>query len=351
MKIKDITAYLESIAPPLLQESYDNAGLITGEPEAEATGALICLDSTEAVVDEAIARRCNLIIAHHPILFKGLKRLTGRSYVERVLIKAIRNGIAIYAIHTNLDNVHHQGVNGRIAEKLGLVGARILAPKQLLKKLSVLLPPAHSETARQALFAAGAGSSGGAPGHSHATLGVGTSPGQTGAQVKLEAYFQAPQEAAVLKSLRDSLPGQPFTYEIVSIENPDARAGAGMIGQLPKAMNERAFLKHLKESMKLSCIRHTVLRGAPVRTVALCGGAGSFLLSQALAQGADAFVTADFKYHEFFDADNRIVIADIGHYESEQFTIELLYDIISQKFSNFAAYCTEVNTNPVQYFH
>ena len=351
MKIKEIIACLEVIAPPVYQESYDNAGLLTGDPEAEATGALFCLDSTEAVLDEAIAKRCNLVVAHHPIVFRGLKRLTGRNYVERVVIKAIQHGVAIYAIHTNLDNVYSQGVNSKIAEKLGLRDTRILSPRQVLKKLSAYVPPTHSETVRQALFAAGAGSLAQGDELSYATLGVGTAAGTPGAQVKLEVFFPLALEGAALRALRDSLPGQPFSYEIVSIENPDTRIGAGLIGQLPKAMSGKAFLRHLKESMQLSCVRHTQLLEKPIRTVALCGGAGGFLLSNALAQGAEVFVTADYKYHEFFDADGRIVIADIGHYESEQFTIELLHGIISQKFSNFAAYCTEVNTNPVHYYH
>ena len=351
MKIKDIITYLETIAPPAYQESYDNAGLIVGDPEQEATGALICLDSTEAVVEEAISKKCNLVIAHHPIVFKGLKRLTGRNYVERVVIKAIQHGIAIYAIHTNLDNVYYQGVNGRIAEKLGLEKTRVLAPRQVLKKLSAFVPPSHSDSVRQALFAAGAGSVEGSELLSYATLGVGTIAGTAGAQVKLEVFFQAAQESPVRKALLDSLEGQPHTYEIVTIENTDVRIGSGLIGQLPRAMKEKAFLQHLKESMQANCIRHTPLLGRPIRKVALCGGAGGFLLGKAMAEGADIFITGDYKYHEFFDADGRIIIADIGHYESEQFTIELLYGIISQKFSNFAAYCTEMTTNPVHYFY
>jgi len=260
MQIKDILSILESVAPPHLQESYDNAGLIVGDPEATVTGVLFCLDSTEAVVNEAVEKGCNLVVAHHPIVFRGLKRLNGTNYVERTVMLAIRQNVAIYAIHTNLDNVYHLGVNTKIAEKLGLTNTRILAPK----------------------------------------------------------------------------PGQ------VDI-------GAGLLGELPTPVPEIEFLQNAKKNLRTNCVRHTALRGKIVRTVAVCGGSGSFLLPEALRAGADAFVTADFKYHEFFDAEGKLVIADIGHFESEQFTIELLHDIVREKFPTFALHLTEVNTNPVFY--
>jgi len=260
MQIKDILAVLEAVAPPHLQESYDNAGLIVGDPETPVTGVLFCLDSTEAVVDEAIRKGCNLVVAHHPIVFRGLKRLNGANYVERTVIQAIRKNVALYAIHTNLDNVHRQGVNARIAGRLGLEHTRILAPK----------------------------------------------------------------------------PGFPDI-------------GAGLLGTLPAPMAETDFLAHLKTALRASCVRHTALLKKPVQQIAVCGGSGSFLLPDALRAGADAFVSADFKYHEFFDADQRLLIADVGHYESEQFTIELLYEIIREKYPNFALHLTEVNTNPVNY--
>lgn len=260
MQIREILAVLENVAPPHLQESYDNAGLIVGDPEAQVTGILFSLDSTEAVVEEALSLGCNLVVAHHPIVFRGLKRFNGSSYVERTVMQAIRKNVALYAIHTNLDNVYHQGVNAKIAEKLGLQNTRILSPKA----------------------------------------------GQTD-------------------------------------------IGAGMLGMLPQPLPETDFLLHVKSTLRASCVRHTALRGRPVETVAVCGGSGSFLLPDALRAGADAFVTADFKYHEFFDAEGRLVIADIGHYESEQFTIELLFQIIREKFPTFALHCTKVNTNPVHY--
>ncbi len=349
MQIRDVVQFLEQVAPPVYQAGYDNAGLITGDSAAEVTGVLCCLDSTEAIVEEAIKKQCNLIVAHHPIVFKGLKRLTGRNYVERVVIKAVKHDIAIYAIHTNLDSVYHKGVNAKIAERIGLKDTRILAPAKVMKKLSVYVPPAHSDAVRKGLFAAGAGTLQQEEGLSYASLGVGTNGDQTGAEVKLEVFFPTGVQPAVLRALKASTPGLDLPYELMSVDNESAVVGSGMIGTLPKAMKAAAFLKHLKESMSANVVRHTATLGRSVKTVAVCGGAGGFLLGAAKGQGADVFVTADYKYHEFFDADQQIIIADIGHYESEQFTIALLQEIISQKFSNFAAYCTEVTTNPVHY--
>lgn len=349
MQIKQILKHLETIAPPAYQESYDNAGLIVGNPAAECTGVICCLDSTEAVVEEAIEKGCNLIVAHHPIVFKGLKRFNGRNYVERTVMSAIKNDIAIYAIHTNLDNMYRQGVNTKISEMLGLENIRILAPKGGLRKLYTFVPASHVEIVRSALFAAGAGESGEITDISYATLGVGTIDGGNGAQMKLEVVFPAVRQGSVLSALRQSHPAENYVYDIVNIENKNSIVGSGMIGDLPKGMDEAAFLKFLKKTMKAGAVRHTNLLGKEVKTVAVCGGAGGFLLRKAIGQGADVFVTADYKYHEFFDADGQIIIADIGHYESEQFTIELLRDIISEKFPNFAVRLTEVNTNPVKY--
>lgn len=349
MKIKTLLAYLETIAPPTYQESYDNAGLIVGDAKQTISGVLLCLDSTEAVVDEAIEKKCNLIIAHHPIVFKGLKKFNGKNYVERVVMKAIKHDIAIYAIHTNLDNMYYQGVNTKIAEKLNLVDSRILAPKKTLKKLFTFVPTTHSDIVRNALFEAGAGDLGATKQLSYSSLGVGTEDGDGGAQVKLEVLFPQDRQGAVLAALSKAYPDAPLAYDIVTVENKHQAIGSGMVGRLEKPMKEKVFLKYLKEQMNVNCIRHTALLGKDIQTVALCGGAGGFLLGAAKGVGADVFITADYKYHEFFDADGQIVIADIGHYESEQFTIELLFEIISQKFSNFAAHCTKVNTNPIHY--
>jgi dinuclear metal center YbgI/SA1388 family protein len=261
MTIRDITSHLESIAPAHLQESYDNAGLIVGHPDTEVTGVLTSLDCTEDIIAEAKARGCNMVVAHHPIVFRGLKRFNGNDYVERTVIKAIKEDVAIYAIHTNLDNVRHQGVNERIAQRLGLENLRLLGPK-----------------------------------------------------------------------------------------NEEKTIGSGMVGELPTGMAEEVFLRHLKTSMDASLVKHTQLLNKEVKTVALCGGAGGFLLSQAKKAGAQVFVTSDYKYHEFFDADGEIIICDIGHYESEQFTTQLLAELLTKKFPTFAVLCTELTTNPVCYF-
>ena len=349
MKIKSLLSFLETIAPPIYQESYDNAGLIVGDPNTEISGVLLCLDSTEEVLNEAKELGCNLVIAHHPIVFKGLKRFNGKSYVERVVIDAIKNDIAIYAIHTNLDNAYYQGVNAMIAAKLGLTNTRILAPKKGLKKLVAYVDPNYSEVIRAAMYNAGAGSANGLLNYSHTSVGVTHEDGAARAEVKIEVVFPLDIQKQVIHAfLQNAIVASP-AYEILSIENANEEIGAGMIGELAEPLAETVFLKKLKRTMKAAVVRHTKLRNRRVRKVAVCGGSGGFLLSHAIRHEADVFVTADYKYHEFFDADGQIVIADIGHYESEQYTIELLHEIISEKFSIFAAYCTKVNTNPVKY--
>ena len=261
MKIKQVTNFLENIAPLEYQENYDNCGLIVGDAKAEVNGSLITLDCTEAVIDEAIATGCNLVIAHHPIIFSGLKKVNGSNYIERTVIKAIKNDIAIYAIHTNLDNVHN-GVNAKIAEKLGLINCKVLSLKQEV--------------------------------------------------------------------------------------NSDL-VGSGIIGELKTPVNTEVFLESLKTKMQTKCIRHTLIVKEKIQRIAVCGGSGSFLLKNARAEKADVFITADFKYHEFFDAENKIVIADIGHYESEQFTKDLIYDLLVKNFTKFAVRLSKVNTNPIKY--
>lgn len=362
--IKDLTQYLERIAPAAYQESYDNSGLIVGDPNTIISGVLICLDSTEAIVDEAIAKGANLIVAHHPIVFKGLKRFNGRNYVERVVMKAIKHDIAIYAIHTNLDSVLYEGVNTRIAEMLGLENTKILAPKaQILRQLVTFVPSENAENVRKALFGAGAGAIGNYDECSFNLIGFGTfrandkakpfigdaNVQHREAETRIEVVFQNHQQSAIMAALKLAHPYEEVAYYISQLENTQAEIGAGMIGTLPKPMAAAAFLKQLKSTMKAGVVRHTALGDKPISKVAVCGGAGGFLLNDAIAQGADLFVTADYKYHEFFDADGKIIIADIGHFESEQYTISLLFDVLSKKYSTFALYCTEVNTNPVHY--
>lgn len=360
MTIKHITTYLENIAPLAYQESYDNAGLIVGDPQTICTKALLCLDSLESVVDEAIELGCNLIIAHHPIIFKGLKKITGRNYIEKTIIKAIKNDIAIYVAHTNLDNVH-VGVNRKICDRLGLKNCRILRQKrQILKRLSTLCPLSHSDTVRNALLQAGATKVGDYIQTSFNMLGVSTfrqeaaSIGQSmiGVQqgeMQIEVLLPIHLERRVLAALRKSHPNSNALYNITTLDNAYQRIGSGMIGEVETSISESNFLKHLKTQMQVSCIRYTQLLGKEVKKVAVCGGAGDFLLNDAIAQGADIFVTADLKYHRFFDANNQIVIADIGHFESEQFTVQLFQELLNKKFSNFEAIISTINTNPVKY--
>ncbi len=329
MSIRELIRYLEEVAPPVYQESYDNAGLLVGDADAELRGVLLCLDSTEAVIDEAIASGCNLVVAHHPIIFRGLKQITGRNYVERVVLRAIRNDIAIYAIHTNLDNVYQRGVNEKIAEKIGLQQTRLLAPKTMQKKILTQVAADRLPGVKSRLSAI-------------AELAV--------SREQLEIAFPAGRQHQVLQILREEAGNSRLHYQQLALENESPSVGSGMIGELAEPMSPEAFLRHLKTAMRAACIRHTAPIDRPVQRVAVCGGAGGFLLPHAIRQRADVFVTADYKYHEFFDADGRLMIADIGHYESEQYTVELLYELISQKFTNFAAHCTEVNTNPVHYF-
>jgi dinuclear metal center YbgI/SA1388 family protein len=362
--VKHITNLLESMAPLSFQESYDNAGLLTGNHQQLVTGILVSLDATEAIIDEAIQKGCNMVVAHHPIVFGGIKKLNGKNYVERTVIKAIKNDIAIYAIHTNLDNIH-TGVNRKICDKLGLTGASILQPNSAkLRKLVVFVPNTHVEVVKQALFTAGCGHIGNYDECSFATEGTGTYRGNDDSkpfvglpneqhkepETRLETTFVVHQTAAVLKALNASHPYEEVAYDIYSLENNHPQVGSGMIGELPSAMDANQFLNHLKNSMETNCIRYTSLNRS-IQRVAVCGGAGSFLIKQAIASGADAFVTADCKYHEFFDAENSLMIADIGHYESEIFTKELLRDVILEKFPTFAVLLSETNTNPINYFN
>jgi dinuclear metal center YbgI/SA1388 family protein len=364
MKIKDVIACLETIAPLSLQEGYDNAGLITGDENTECTGILISLDATAAIVGEAREKGCNLLVSHHPIVFSGLKKITGKNYVQKAVINAIKNDIALYAIHTNLDNIL-SGVNGKIAELLGLKNLSVLAPKEgQLKKLYTFVPVTDTDKVRQAIFDAGGGHIGNYNECSFNAEGFGTFKGGSNtdpyvgkpgelhreSEIRVEVIFPAWLEGRILKSLVAAHPYEEVAYDIIRLDNRFSSIGSGVIGELKEAAAEKAFLRTLKEKFRLNIIRHTELLNRPVSKVAVCGGAGSFLISSALAAGADVFVTSDIKYHEFFDANDKMVIADIGHYESEQFTINLLQEFLEQKFPTFAVLKTEVNTNPVRYF-
>lgn len=363
MTISDIIQHLETIAPVHFQESYDNAGLITGDASSECTGIIISLDAIEAVIDEAINKKCNLVVAHHPIIFKGLKKLTGKNYVERTIVKAIKNDIAIYAIHTNLDNIK-KGVNNKIAEKIGLQNLQMLQPKeQLLKKLITFAPENKAEEVRKALFNAGGGQLGKYSECSFNTAGTGTFKPLEGAdpyvgvigkrheekELKIEVIFPGYIEQKIIRAMIDAHPYEEVAYDVISLGNYLSDVGSGLIGELEEAMDETEFLGRIKTAFGLKVIKHTSLSGRRVKTIALCGGAGSFLIPVAVSNKADVYITSDIKYHEFFDA-GTMLLADIGHYESEQFTIDLLYDILSGKYPNFAVRKTKVNTNPVNYY-
>lgn len=365
MKIRELTAWLEQLVPLQLQEDYDNSGLLIGHPETEITGVLVSLDVTEEVVQEAVRKRCNLIVAHHPLIFRGLKRLNGTDHVERTAISAIKNDVAVYAIHTNLDNVVN-GVNYRIAEKLGLSHVSILKKKKnTLLKLTVFVPEGEA-TSRvlAALHKAGAGEIGNYSDCSFRTGGIGSfrpeeaanpAIGKKGSleeveENRIEVILPTHLKNRVLRALHDSHPYEEVAYYLHALENENQEAGSGAIGVLPEAMAVEEFLPYLKDRMNLSVIRFTPVNKM-IRKVAVCGGSGSFLLGDALAAGADAFITADYKYHEFFGAEGRILIADIGHFESEVFTKDLLVEIISKKITTFATCLSEVNTNPVNYYY
>lgn len=364
MKISVINTFLESFAHPSLQEPYDNAGLITGDGDWECSGIICSLDATEEVVDEAIQKKCNLIVAHHPIIFNGLKKINGKNYVEKTVIAAIKNNIAIYAIHTNLDNVF-DGVSGKMATMLGLQHISILSPKEnTLKKVFTFVPAHNAAELRHAIFGAGGGHIGNYSECSFNTQGTGTFKAGEGAnpyvgeigrqhqenEIKIEAIFPAFMEQQIISAMKAAHPYEEVAYDIVSLINNNQLVGSGVVGELPEPMEENIFLTTLKQVFGLPVIRHTSFLNKPVKKVALCGGAGSFLISKALASGADAFITADIKYHEFFDANGRMLLADIGHYESEQFTISLLHEVLEKKFPTFAVLKTAVKTNPVRYF-
>lgn len=364
MKLKEITAYFEKFAPLMYQESYDNSGLQVGNYSMDLTGALVTLDLTEEVLDEALDKGLNLIVTHHPVIFGGLKSLTGRNLSERVIMKAIKNDVAIYAAHTNIDAIE-KGVNGKICEKLELEKCRILEPMEsVLKKLVVFVPSGYADKVRETLFENGAGHIGNYDACSFNLEGKGTFRGgeesnpfvgekgslQTEEEVRIETIFPAHEKGRVIGAMLQVHPYEEVAYDIYSLDNKYQKVGMGMLGELKKEMKEGEFLQMLKEKFNVDCIRHTALLGKKIKKVAVSGGAGSFLLRKAISSGADIFVSGDFKYHQFFDAEGRIIIADIGHFESEQFTRELFYELLTKKFPTFAVHLSDVNTNPIKYF-
>ena len=364
MKISDVVSFLETLAHPSLQENYDNAGLITGDKSWECNGIICTLDTTEEVIIEAVSKNCNMVVSHHPIVFSGLKKINGKNYIEKAIIAAIKNDIAVYAIHTNLDNTI-SGVNGKMAKMLGLKNITILVEKtNILKKLFTFVPVDKAEEVRNALFAAVGGQIGNYHECSFNLQGTGTFTGQDGAkpyvgeinqrhheqEIKIEIIFPVFLETSLINALKRTHPYEEVAYDIVSLSNTCQSFGAGVLGDLPEPMAEEKFLNLLKDKFKVPVVRHSPLINQKVEKIALCGGAGKFLIPMALASGAGFFVTADIKYHDFFDANDKMVIADIGHFESEQFTIDLLQEVLEQKFPNFAVLKTTIKTNPVNYF-
>ncbi|TYP97557.1 dinuclear metal center YbgI/SA1388 family protein [Tenacibaculum adriaticum] len=363
MQIKDITNYLEHIAPLSYAEDFDNVGLLLGNYQTEVTGVLVTLDTLEETVDEAIAKNCNLIVSFHPIIFNGLKKLNGNNYVERVVLKAIKNNIAIYATHTALDNSNN-GVSAKMCEVLGLENTQVLIPKKgIIKKLTTYIPFADANDLRNKLFEAGAGNIGNYDHCSFNVEGKGSYRGNpdsnptVGEKGKLmfeeetciSVVFENYLEGKVLKALFSNHPYEEVAYEIITLDNTNQNIGMGMIGELSSEMNEKDFLQFVKKIFKTDCVRHSELLNKSIKKVAVLGGSGSFAISNAIRSKADAYVSADFKYHEFFKAEKRILLADVGHYESEQFTKNLLVEYLTEKFSNFAIILSEKSTNPIHY--
>lgn len=364
MKIKEIITLLEEFAPLAYAEEFDNTGLLVGDKEAIVSGILVTLDTLEAVVEEAIEKKCNFIISFHPIIFKGLKNLTGANYVQRVVQKAIKNDIHIYAIHTALDN-SFEGVNAQICNTLGLVDKKILIPqKQTIKKLITYAPKDAVEDVKKALFSIGGGTIGNYQECSFTSQGIATFKGneqsnpttgprgvtQTASEIMIAMTFAKHLEQHIINALHTSHPYEEVAYEITTLENTNQHIGMGMIAKLENPMNEDAFLLYLKEKMNTKCIRHSKKIDQPIKKVAVLGGSGSFAIKEAISQGADVLVTSDLKYHDFYTAENKILLADIGHYESEQYTKELLHTYLTKKITNFAVVLSQINTNPISYF-
>lgn len=363
MILRDIIQLIEEEAPLALQESYDNAGLSVGDYKMDVSGILLCIDVTEAVIEEAIENNLNLIISHHPLIFKGLKRITGKNEIERCVSKAIKNDIAIYSAHTNLDNVLN-GVNGKIADKLHLTNRKILVPKtDELVKLVTFVPSEQAEKVREALFNAGAGNIGNYDECSFNSEGKGTfragkeaNPyvGEIGErhsepETRIEVILPKFKLNKVIEELRNNHPYEEPAYDIFPLLNSWDTIGTGIVGELETEQDEMEFLQTIKKEFQLQTLKYTPLTGRKIKRVAVCGGAGSQFLTDAIRKKADIYISGDFKYHEYFLAENKILIADIGHYESEQFTKDVFYEIIIKKIPKFAVRISKVNTNPIKY--
>ncbi|WP_373016983.1 Nif3-like dinuclear metal center hexameric protein [Muriicola sp.] len=364
MIVQEVADILEELCPLGLAEDFDNVGLLVGDYQREVRGILVTLDALEDVVDEAIAKDLNLIVTFHPIVFKGLKKITGKNYVERTVIKAIEHKINIFSVHTALDNVM-QGVNGKICEVLGIRDPEILIPKTgTVKKLVTYVPTEASEQVKEALFAAGGGNIGNYSHCSFSISGKGSFRPESGSrptlgkkgeteiteEFQVHMTFPARLEKKLIRALFESHPYEEVAYEITTLDNAHQLEGMGMIGTLDKPLAEEDFLKRVREKMHTGVIRHSQFRGKPVQRIAVLGGSGGFAISAARSRGADVFLTSDLEYHQFFEAEKEILLADIGHYESEQYTKNLLAEYLTKKIPNFAIALTESKTNPIKYF-
>ena len=364
MKISELEGVLNEMAPLAYAESYDNVGLLVGNPNQEIQGILVCHDALESVIDEAIAKKCNAVVCFHPILFSGLKKITGKNYVERAVLKAIKNDVAILSVHTALDN-HKEGVNKILCNALGLENTKVLLPKtQYIEKLVAFVPKENIEEVKQALFNVGAGSLGNYSNCSFSSQGIGTFKGNENSnpivgqknqlesvtETKLEVTYEKQVQSIVLKALFKSHPYEEVAYEIYTLQNKLQDVGLGMIGEFKNEKTENQFLEDVKKTLQCGIIRHSTFLDKPIKRVAVLGGSGADAIGAAKAQKADAYITADLKYHNFFEAENKLLLADVGHFESERFTKNYICDYLKEKITNFAIILSEENTNPVQYF-
>ena len=364
MKLPNILSVLEEMAPLGYAEDFDNVGLLVGNPNQEIDGVLVCHDALEAVIDEAIAKKCNLVICFHPILFSGIKKITGKNYVERAILKAIKNDIAIYAVHTALDN-HQKGVNKIFCDALGLKNSKVLIPKEnYIQKLVTYTIPENFEKLRNALFDAGAGTIGNYEDCSFNSKGIGTYMGNENSnpeigerfefveneEIKIEMTFEKHLQGKILNALFKNHIYEEVAYEIYQLENKHQNIGLGRVGELENPLSETDFLQLVKDKLQCDGIRHSTFTGKPIKKVAVLGGSGSFAIKNAISSGADAYLTADLKYHQFYEAENQLLLADIGHFESERFTKNYIVDFLKEKITNFAIILSEENTNPVKYF-
>ncbi|WP_333810434.1 Nif3-like dinuclear metal center hexameric protein [Flavobacterium sp.] len=364
MKLSNILSVLEEMAPLGYAEDFDNVGLLVGNPNQEISGVLVCHDALESVIDEAISKNCNLVVCFHPILFSGIKKITGKNYVERAILKAIKNDIAIYAVHTALDN-HQKGVNKIFCDALGLKNSKVLIPKEnYIQKLVTYTIPENVEKLRNALFDAGAGTIGNYEDCSFNSKGIGTYMGNENSnpeigerfefveneEIKIEMTFEKHLQGKILKALFKNHVYEEVAYEIYQLENQHQNIGLGRVGEFEHPLSETEFLKLVKDKLQCGGIRHSAFTGKLIKKVAVLGGSGSFAIKNAITSGADAYLTADLKYHQFYEAENQLLLADIGHFESERFTKNYIVDFLKEKITNFAIILSEENTNPVKYF-